>query len=124
MQAPGKITVPVETASQVKARQPAGTLKRVIFDALEAAGEQGLSTAELAELVQVNFFWSQFDTNSSTAQNIHLSLAIVVTCALIKLSFGKLLRILMDFKRQLKHFQKNLRAWANSNLLSVNQLVH
>ena len=58
LQTPAKITVPVETASQVKARQPDGSLKRVIFDALEAAGEQGLSTAELADVVQVQ--WSLY----------------------------------------------------------------
>ena len=47
--------VPVETASQVKARQPAGSLKRIIFDALEAAGKQGLTTAEIADVVEVGF---------------------------------------------------------------------
>ena len=49
----GKVLVPVESTSQIKARLKTGTLKRIMFDALESAGTAGLSTAELADIVQV-----------------------------------------------------------------------
>lgn len=52
-QANGKVVVPVETLEEVKARLEGGSVKRAIFDALEAVGQEGLTIASLVEAVQV-----------------------------------------------------------------------
>lgn len=45
--------VPVETLAEVRSRLQKGTVKRVLFDALEEAGPAGLNIASLVDAVQV-----------------------------------------------------------------------
>ncbi len=52
----GKVEVPVETIAEVRSRLPKGTVKRVLFDALEEAGPAGLNIASLVDAVQVDYF--------------------------------------------------------------------
>lgn len=53
VQVNGKVVVPVESLEEVRARLEDGSVKRVIFDALEGAGEEGLTITSLVEAVQV-----------------------------------------------------------------------
>ena len=43
----------MESLSEVKSRLPEGSVKRVLFDALEEAGSAGLNVASLVDAVQV-----------------------------------------------------------------------
>ena len=50
----GKIEVPVETLDEVRHRLTSGSVKRVLFDALERAGPNGLNIGSLVDAVQVS----------------------------------------------------------------------
>ena len=53
LQPEAKPAAPVESLEAVRARLKPGTVKRVLFDALEAAGEHGLGIPALVDAVQV-----------------------------------------------------------------------
>ena len=53
MQRPAKVVLPEETLEEARARLEVGSMKRAIFDALEAAGKEGLPVASLVQAVQV-----------------------------------------------------------------------
>lgn len=46
----------METLAEVRSRLPEGTVKRVLFDALQEAGPAGLNVPSLVDAVQVPLF--------------------------------------------------------------------
>ena len=54
-QTEGKLEIPVESLEESRERLQPGTVKRVLFDALEAAGDKSMTIAALVEAVQVEF---------------------------------------------------------------------